>query len=79
MRLKSFTERADSMVPLTSQTPLGRTGVEVGAELDGSQTGTKQKNMSNQLGGIVIFTEERARGSSHSGSGPRIQSWRVEV
>lgn len=66
------------MVPLTSQTLLGRTGVEVGAELDGCQTGTKQKNMSNQLGGIVIFMEERMRGSSHSGSGLYFQSWRAE-
>lgn len=54
MRPKSFTERADSMVPSTSQTPPARTvvevevEVEVGAEQDGSQTGTKQKNMYNQ-------------------------------
>lgn len=79
MRLKSFTERVDSMVPLTSQTPLGLTGVEVGAELDGSQTGTKQKNMSNQLGEIVIFMEERMRGSSHSRNGLHFQSWRVGI
>lgn len=79
MRPKSFTERVDSMVPLTSQTPLGLTGVEVGAELDGSQTGTKQKNMSNQSGEIVIFMEERMRGSSHSRSGLHFQSWRVGI
>lgn len=79
MRLKSFTERVDSMVPLTSQTPLSQKGVEVGAELDGSQTGIKQKNMYNQSGEIVIFMEKRVRGSSHSGSGPYFQSRRVGV
>lgn len=79
MRLKSFTEQADSTVPLTSRARPDQTGVEVGEELDGSQTGTKQKNMYNQSEEIVIFMEERVIGSLHSGSGLHFQSRRDEI